>query len=144
MILIAHRGNINGPNPEQENRPEYINEAVEQGYDVELDVRLENNKWFLGHDESQYEIELDFILRKGLWIHCKNHTALRTLLKIDNVNVFYCTNEEYVLTSQNVIWAFPGIQGDANTVCVMPEYHNTPTEGSMGICSDYIGNYKND
>ena len=25
MKIISHRGNINGPNPEFENRPEYIN-----------------------------------------------------------------------------------------------------------------------
>jgi len=28
MKLIAHRGNINGPNPEKENHPDYINTAI--------------------------------------------------------------------------------------------------------------------
>ena len=28
MILISHRGNINGPNPEMENNPEYIQKAI--------------------------------------------------------------------------------------------------------------------
>ena len=34
MKLIAHRGNIDGPNPSQENRQEYIEAAIAEGYDV--------------------------------------------------------------------------------------------------------------
>ena len=34
MHLIAHRGNISGPNPKRENTPEYIEEAIEKGFDV--------------------------------------------------------------------------------------------------------------
>ena len=30
MILIAHRGNISGPNPEMENNPLYIDKAIER------------------------------------------------------------------------------------------------------------------
>ena len=36
MILISHRGNISGPNPERENHPEYIFEALQAGYDVDI------------------------------------------------------------------------------------------------------------
>ena len=39
MILIAHRGNVSGPNPEMENNPLYIDRALEKGYDVEIDIR---------------------------------------------------------------------------------------------------------
>ena len=39
MILIAHRGNIDGPNPEMENNPQYIDKAIDSGYNVEIDVR---------------------------------------------------------------------------------------------------------
>ena len=144
MILIAHRGNTEGPNPQYENSPEYITYASNQGFDVEVDVWHIDQKWYLGHDEPQYETTIGFLSQSGLWIHCKNHDALRTLVIFDDMNIFYCTNEEYVLTSQNVIWAFPGIKGDANTICVMPEYNDTPTEGAMGVCSDYIGKYKYD
>ena len=44
MKLIAHRGNINGPNPEKENHPDYINTAIKSGYDVEVDVWFIDNK----------------------------------------------------------------------------------------------------
>ena len=34
MILISHRGNINGKNLNIENHPSYIDKAIEAGYDV--------------------------------------------------------------------------------------------------------------
>ena len=39
MILIAHRGNTIGPNIEKENHPDYIDEAIKKGFDVEVDIR---------------------------------------------------------------------------------------------------------
>ena len=38
MKLISHRGNLEGPNPERENHPDYIYGALQAGYDVEIDV----------------------------------------------------------------------------------------------------------
>ena len=38
MILISHRGNLNGPNEDRENSPYYIMEAIDDGYDVEVDL----------------------------------------------------------------------------------------------------------
>ena len=38
MILISHRGNIDGKNEVWENHPKYIIEALEAGYDFEIDV----------------------------------------------------------------------------------------------------------
>jgi len=38
MKLIAHRGNINGPNALEENNPEYIDSAKPLGYNVVIDV----------------------------------------------------------------------------------------------------------
>ena len=34
MKLIAHRGNISGPEPERENTMDYIEEAIQLGYDA--------------------------------------------------------------------------------------------------------------
>ena len=40
MIFISHRGNISSKNTNRENSPEYIDEAIGQGFDVEIDVRI--------------------------------------------------------------------------------------------------------
>ena len=146
MIFISHRGNINGANPEQENSPEYIRYALNLGFDVEIDVWYRDGKWFLGHDYPQYETSYRFLHKTdGLWIHCKDHCTLQKMIEEGNAtNFFYHTNENYVLTSQHFIWAYPGKDAGYKTICVMPEWNNTPIEGFAGVCSDYIENYKYD
>ena len=145
MILISHRGNISGPNPEQENKPEYIAEALKQGYDVEIDVWFKDNKFMLGHDEPQYEFPFELIDQHypKLWIHCKNIDALSKLNELDpngsKVNYFWHENDLGVLTSKSYIWSTNLIN---NCILVMPElFDKQPIETTMGICSDYIKNY---
>ena len=38
MILISHRGNTNGRNPEKENTVEYIEQALKKGHHCEIDI----------------------------------------------------------------------------------------------------------
>ena len=146
MKLISHRGNLSGPNPEQENQPEYIVEALKQGYDVEIDVWFKDDKFMLGHDEPQYEFPFELIDQHypKLWIHCKNIDALSKLNELDpngsKVNYFWHENDLGVLTSKSYIWSTNLIN---NGILVMPELFNKqPIETTMGICSDYIEKYK--
>ena len=50
QLLLAHRGNINGKQPDRENSPSYILEAIDAGYSVEVDVWLSEGerKLYLG------------------------------------------------------------------------------------------------
>ena len=52
MVLISHRGNINGPILEMENKPDYIDKAINLGYEVEIDVWYENDKLWLEDDHE--------------------------------------------------------------------------------------------
>ena len=67
MILISHRGNRNGKNVDRENSPDYIQEALDEGYDVEIDVWVKDDKFFLGHDEPEYTTDKEFLMKDGLW-----------------------------------------------------------------------------
>jgi glycerophosphoryl diester phosphodiesterase len=49
-ILIAHRGNTYGPNEDKENSPEYIDDALKAGFDVEIDLRVVNGDCWLGYE----------------------------------------------------------------------------------------------
>ena len=81
MKLIAHRGNFNGICSRFENLPEYIDEALEAGYDAEIDVWSINGELFLGHDEPQYKIKEKWLLEREskLWCHAKNINAVLPL-----------------------------------------------------------------
>ena len=146
QILIAHRGNINGPNTEKENKPFYIDNAIDNGYDVEIDVWVIHNKIYLGHDTADSLINMDYLKERQhkLWCHAKNLEALEFLIE-NKLHTFSHDNDDYILTSNNVIWAFPGKKITNNTICVMPErasYSKTELATAKGICSDYISNFK--
>ena len=38
MILISHRGNITGIEKDSENKPDYIFNALNKGFNVEIDI----------------------------------------------------------------------------------------------------------
>lgn len=139
MKKIAHRGNISGKQIELENKPSYIESAISQKYDVEIDVWLFNDKFMLGHDEPQYEISFSFFEKHQdkLWIHCKNLQALFALNKINYLNVFFHDKDDATLTSRGFIWTYPNKPLMPNSVCVLPELG---IEGDIhkchGICSD--------
>lgn len=140
MKLIAHRGNINGPNPEMENNPEYILNMISFGYDCEIDVRFIDNKYYLGHDNPDYEINLVFLLDNStkLWIHCKNFEAFDKLIQLPELNIFWHDNDNYTLTSHKFIWSYPKMKTSERSIILMPEWYNFEFETGYGICSDYI------
>lgn len=144
MILISHRGNLNGKIPERENRVDYIEDALALGYEVEIDVWLINDSWYLGHDNPEYPVEYEWLngKKEALWIHCKNTDALVKLNSLDSFNYFWHENDTAVLTSKKYVWTYPGKQPINNSVAVMPEIHNEDISSCAGICSDYITKYK--
>ena len=144
MKFIAHRGNVDGPNPELENSPGYILSAIDLGYDVEIDVWRKDDVWYLGHDEPQYETNTTFLRNRHLWCHAKNLDAFKLLLD-KNIHCFWHQEDDYTLTSKGYIWAYPGKQLSEKSVCVMPETTSNSL-GSLlhvfGLCSDYVSRYK--
>jgi len=147
MILIAHRGNINGRFEPLENKPAYIDLAIEKGYDVEIDTWFKDGILQLGHDKPDYEIDFKFIKDRlsKLWIHCKNVEAIIYFKDCGyDVNYFWHEEDTITLTSKNFIWAYPGKQPIQNSIAVLPELYNDDTSQCIGLCSNYIENYKNE
>jgi hypothetical protein len=157
MILISHRGNINGPNLELENTPDYIDAAIRKSFICEVDVWKIENNFFLSHDYPQDKEPVDFYFfenrKKKLIIHCKNMEALcyfandliREIRLYDGIDFHYFWHESdaYTLTSKGWIWAYPGesVISGPTSICVMPEKTNQVVANFSGICSDYIGKW---
>jgi hypothetical protein len=148
MIYISHRGNLYGAKPEQENNPEYIDAALAQGFDVEIDLWVNGGEIYLGHDSGQYKIDIDWLMQRkqNLWVHCKNTDALDLCINSD-LHCFFHDTDEYTITSRGYVWAYPGKPRASNKcIMVMPERVtatiNSDGEGHVGICSDYIRKIK--
>jgi|7_EtaG_2_1085326.scaffolds.fasta_scaffold107075_2 hypothetical protein len=129
MIKIAHRGNTKGKT-DRENSPTYIQESLQLGFDVEVDAWYveESDSYFLGHDAPQFQVDLDFLMAEGLWVHCKHLKCFQSLLKVPEINCFMHDEESWkngtpAVTSHQYLWSYPevytfdgkiyGICGDA-------------------------------
>ena len=143
MILISHRGNIDGKKPHLENQPEYIDEAIALGYDVEIDLWLINGRTYLGHDEPQYEVDDDWFGTRAdkLWVHCKNVESLNWI-RSTILHYFWHENDTLTLTSKQYMLVYPGKQPIIGSIAVMPERENEDVSKCTGVCSDKIKNYK--
>lgn len=142
MKLIAHRGNFEGIKKDRENSPQYIQEAVDNGFDVEIDVRLIENRWFLGHDQPQYEIKIEDYLATKFWLHCKNSKAFEELAKnYRKANFFWHQTDEYTMTSSGLIWAFPGSKRLYNSVVLFPK-SKEEVHDVYGVCDNDFSKIK--
>lgn len=146
MILISHRGNVEGRRVPFENRPDYIDEAINAGYDVEIDVWMIEGVLLLGHDGPQYGISQQWLNERydKLWIHCKNVEAMEWFNLIGGFNYFWHEEDTMTLTSNGYMWVYPGKQPVKNSIAVMPEIYNDNISECKGVCSDYIKNYKDE
>lgn len=149
MKFIAHRGLLYGPSSINENLPAQIDLALNQGFDAEVDVWYleESKEWWLGHDIPQYQIDYQWLnYRKfELWVHCKNVSALYSLRR-SYIRHFWHQNDDYTLTSDGIIWCYPGKRVPSNGIMVLPEHHYATddiakmiadNDGWYGVCTDY-------
>lgn len=143
MILISHRGNLTGRIPNNENHPNYIDEAINAGFDVEIDMWWVDGRIYLGHDEPTYEVDNEWLVDRvdKLWIHCKN-VELLNWIRSTILHYFWHEEDTVTLTSKQYMWAYPGKQPIIGSIAVMPEIHNESISKCIGVCSDYINNYK--
>ena len=142
MILIAHRGNMNGPN-EYENGQKYCEEAIAQGFNIELDVWY-TDTWWTGHDRPQYKISWNWISKRqnNLWIHCKNVEAAKTCQVFQS---FCHSSDPYSYTSNGKIWLHDLEKTfDQSTIIPLLDWEmvdsfktHIENEVPYGICTDY-------
>ena len=140
MILISHRGNINGRNPNLENGQRYCQKAIDAGYNVEIDVHFYEGILWTGHDRPQYRVDDDFLLQEEVWCHAKDIMALRRLLELET-HCFFHQNDPVTLTSKGYMWTYPTQPLTEKSICVKPEVQLIALKHSAGICSDVIEKY---
>lgn len=155
MIYISNGGNINGKNGERENSPDFILEAIAEGYYVEIDVKLMNDgHLWLGYEDAQYKLENnDFLFnnRKKLLIHCKNVSAVHKLKDLEDeyktkFHFFFHRTDNASLTSNGKVIVYPGKRPlSKHSIAMLPEetdYQVNDMKICYGICSDNIEFYK--
>lgn len=147
MKIIAHRANLDGPDPQHENTPKKIDLCIELGFDVEIDLRVSpaTKEFILGHDAGDHSVTLDWLeeRRNNLWVHCKNIFAMDQMVELSGFKYFWHQEDDYTLTSNEIIWAYPGKEYTCRTIVVMPEWdenidwNKLRESNCYGVCTDY-------
>lgn len=140
--IIAHRANITGASKDCENRIASIINCIKIGFDVEIDVRMYSNSLYLGHDEPQEKLDIEFLKlnAKHLWIHCKCIDSLQSILDHEELNCFYHDVDNFTLTSHNFIWTYPYKPVTSKSIIVattLEESKKYLDSSVYGICTDF-------
>lgn len=149
LKIISHRGNLRGPNPNKENSYSAIEEAIEFGFDVEVDVRMNenDNSIYLGHDfpQSPFDFEIFSSFKEKLWIHCKDTKSLIFFNKFNNdFNFFFHENDEATITSKGYIWFHSNtLISNYGILCRPNKKFPKPNENYYGYCTDYCLEFTN-
>lgn len=141
MKIISHRGNVEG-SAFAENSIEAIDNAIEHGFDVEIDVWVgPEGQIYLGHDSPSCFLKdglHEFGKGERLWLHCKNVEALQMLRHV--FNSFWHDRDRYCLTSGGYIWCYPGQPVPLAGIAVLPEtIKNIDTDSlknCYAVCTD--------
>ncbi len=151
-IYIAHRGSYKGANPERENTLPYILEAIDQGFDCEIDVWLDQKRLKLGHDEPKEIIDIEILTMYAdkLWVHVKNIECFQYLYDHfkNRLNFFHHSADDFALTSKGYFWHHSSFtEWTPRSVIVMPELVNLRPQDAdkfnvAGICSDRVEKYR--
>jgi hypothetical protein len=143
MIYISNKGNLSGPNPEKENLPEYIDEALKRNFEVKIDLWCSDGRLYLGEDYPRHKVSLDWLTSRylKLWIHCKNIEALIFMQKENHFHYFWHEKDFLTLTSLNFIWVNSDYKTVENSIVYLPEALKIKFDSCLGICSDFILNY---
>ena len=142
MKIISHRGNLKGSEKSNENKPQQVDLAIKNGFDVEIDLWLINGNFQLGHDRPEYLIDLSWVLSRSkyLWIHCKNIELMDYLTtnRID-LNFFFHQNDDLALTSKFFLWVYPEKTYTKNSILVSNNIDDLSflDNPPFGVCTDY-------
>jgi hypothetical protein len=154
MKVIAHRANLDGPNPQTENTVKAIKECLDFGYDVEIDAQaMDGHNVLIGHDEKTERLNLlEFPKHsENLWFHAKNievamDLITKKLLYSYRYDIFMHDKDECVFTHNNFMWQYPThktMKGRNVLVSVMPEWNfKGPTDffelfDYYAVCTDH-------
>lgn len=150
MKIIAHRGNLDGPNPELENTPDHIFNAMNHNFNVEVDVWGIDNELWLGHDKPLHKMgdsfgHYDYLGDSTIWYHCKNIEAVIICDEQGHggTNFFFHDSDDMTLTSGGYFWTYPNKPLlSRRSICVMPELNNQDVPKHIyGVCTDFPMKY---
>lgn len=144
---ICHRGNLYGPNKQEENNPSVLIQREIEGLAVEVDVWYHEGGVWIGHDRPEYKVTWDWLAAsRNRLLHAKDGKTLEFLLQESgkrgiDLHIFYHTEEDYVVTNKGIVICYPGKPLLKGSLCMMPErarYSVADIQNVFCVCSDSL------
>lgn len=150
ILIISHRGLLDGPNSILENRPSSIHDAIDKGFEVEIDLWMLEGRLWLGHNHPQYLFKEEQYDKTKIWCHAKNHEAFQYLI-LQDYHCFWHNHDSYAITSKKYIWTHKkgkalSPRNKLPTIYALPENDHIVKENLSdyyGVCTDFPFKYKN-
>jgi hypothetical protein len=147
MKLISNKGNITGKLLD-ENNPAIVESAINIGYDVKIDLWLQENQLYLGTDKPEYKLDIDWLEKHHhkLWLHCHDLEIINKFYALDpmgvKLNYFHMESDILVRSSKwyNIMQLKNPING-----CVFMNPENHPEydfSQCFGIISNSVAIYR--
>lgn len=139
-IYISNRGNLAGKDPDEENKPDYLERALEEGLCVKTDIWVIKDRTVTGTEHPSTGINLNVFDKEKLLIQARNPTALLFLLK-EGYHCFWRQSDNFIMTNRNFVLSYAGsifpksimMEPEDNAILINNDY--------VGICSDFISGY---
>jgi len=139
-IYISNRGNLGGKDTEEENKPDYLEKALDYGVCVKTDIWLIKDRPVTGTEYPSIGINLDLFDKEKLIVQARNPSALLYLLK-NGYHCFWRETDNLIMTNRNFILSYAG-SIFPKSIMMLPEENTILTNDDyMGICSDFISGY---
>lgn len=139
MLLLSNRGNLTGPT-DYANQPDYIQEAIRQGFTVKTDLWIFPKFLLTGVDEPRYNISASLLSQ--CLIEARNIPALEFLIK-SGCHGFYRGGGDIIYTNKGLLLSYTKLIRSA----VMMNPDNEMFENIIecnGLCSDFIKGFANE
>lgn len=147
MRVIAHRGNLTGPDPEKENTWAAVRKCARLDIDAEIDFWVKDNRLCMGHDENNLEQVSLYQFRElkiNIYAHCKNLDALQFLGQNTPGNMIPFSHDvdDFVALRNGEIWAHPNyLKNIKDKTMVIAMTWGEPVKeellGFAGVCTDW-------
>ena len=139
-IYISNRGNLAGKDPNEENKPDYIRNALDKGVCVKTDLWVIKDRTVTGKEHPSIGIDLKYFNKEKLLIQARNPTALLYLLE-EGYHCFWRESDNLIMTNRNFILSYAG-SIFPKSIIMLPEQNAIVTNNDyMGICSDFISGW---
>lgn len=139
-IYISNQGNLAGKDPDEENKPDYIEKALGHGVCVKTDIWVIKDRTVTGTEHPSTGINLNLFDKEKLLIQARNPTALLYLLE-EGYHCYWRESDNLIMTNRNFILSYAG-SIFPKSIIMLPEENTIITNNDyMGICSDFISGW---